>query len=532
VQRALSYGESGAALMEAAPDLILLVRRDGVLLDYGGGADIARLRPPVGCIGKPVESVWTEAVAALIRQMVRKAIDLRAQSEVRFEESRLPYELRASARGPDRAVCVIRALTGSLLESTGEHWASHLDRRGFLRRLKESSAVSVLKEHPLAVAALHLDGLTDVAQTLATSLSEQILGTALLRLQALAAGGTEPTRWYFGQLSETLLGLVFASAERNVIERCVERVCACLREPILVDGTEFHLRPHAGVAILGQDASSSKTLLEHARTAAFEARRCESQQVHFFTETLRLKSIARHDFARELRGAIANRDIRLRYVGRYDLASGQLVCWVGYLHWEHPLRGQIRPAEFLRVAETTGQAITLSRAALACLRDDFPRLQSQGGPQACVSFGALRHHVLHAGFAANIEEFLEEGVVPRERLELRIAEKTLSAREPEYFNSLRRLNLRLVVDEVGRGLGSLDWLARGGLWGLQLDRAWVTAVCKEELARKVCRAGLAVASALGLTPIATGVDAAEQRNELLTLGCRYGSGDFYDRHER
>jgi EAL domain-containing protein (putative c-di-GMP-specific phosphodiesterase class I) len=118
--------------------------------------------------------------------------------------------------------------------------------------------------------------------------------------------------------------------------------------------------------------------------------------------------------------------------------------------------------------------------------------------------------------------------VPAERLELRIAEKTLIARDPAQLDPLRRLDLRLVVDEVGRGMGSLDWLARAPLWGLQLDRAWVAALGKAEVARKVCRAGIAVAKALGVTPIATGVDSPALRDELLELGCCYGSGDFYE----
>ncbi|HEY8509820.1 MAG TPA: EAL domain-containing protein, partial [Steroidobacteraceae bacterium] len=49
----------------------------------------------------------------------------------------------------------------------------------------------------------------------------------------------------------------------------------------------------------------------------------------------------------------------------------------------------------------------------------------------------------------------------------------------------------------------------------------------DEVARKVCRAGISVATALGLTPIATGVDDAAQRDALLRLGCQFGSGDLY-----
>ena len=117
--------------------------------------------------------------------------------------------------------------------------------------------------------------------------------------------------------------------------------------------------------------------------------------------------------------------------------------------------------------------------------------------------------------------------MPAERLELRIAEKTFVASDPAALKDLRRLGVRMVGDEVGRGLASLDGLARAPIWGLQLDRAWVTALRGDRVALKVCRAGISMAKALGLTPIATGVDDHGQREHLITLGCRHGSGDIY-----
>src|SRR4029078_10101991 len=90
-----------------------------------------------------------------------------------------------------------------------------------------------------------------------------------------------------------------------------------------------------------------------------------------------LNSRAPIDIARELRDAIASRAIRLRYTARHDLQTGRRVAWVGYVHWSHPLRGEIRPAEFLRVAQTTGLATSLSRSVLAHVPQDFAELSEQ-----------------------------------------------------------------------------------------------------------------------------------------------------------
>jgi predicted signal transduction protein with EAL and GGDEF domain len=520
-------------LLEALPDLIVLVRREGTVMACGGGDGVGRLKPAAPN-GERLDCIWPAPVAELLKQLIRKAIATRAPAEARFQDEGREFEARVSAQGPERAICVIRPLLVAApedsLDLTDERPRPQLDRRGFLKRLKESVAVAALREKPMAVAVIHVDGIADIGQVIAAEIAEQVMSVAILRLPSLdPARDDEPARpwWYLGQLSESLLAVVLESADREAIEVCVAALCASLRAPVHIGDTEFHLTPFAGVAILGLDSSSPRTLLDQARAAATEARRAGSTGLRFFTDTLKLRSLARIDIARELRDAIASRDIGLRYTGRHDLHTGRLVTWVSYVRWRHPLRGEIRPVEFLKVAEATGLATLLSRAALVSLREDYAAHASGWDADVRVSFGPLRHHVLHKQFIDDMVEFLDAGVIPPERLELRIAEKTFIARPPTDFDILARLGVRLVIDEVGRGMASLDWLARGRIWGLQLDRAWVTAFQSDAAALKVCSAGIAMASALGLIPIATGVDEQSLRDALLALGCHQGTGDLY-----
>jgi predicted signal transduction protein with EAL and GGDEF domain len=518
-------------LIEALPDLVVLMRRDGGVIAHAGGHGVPDLRPRDIDDGSSAP-VWSEATATLLKQLVRKAIAGRATQEARFQEGSRAYEVRVTAQGPDRAVCLIRTPADNAREeaadSSGERPRPELDRRGFLKRFKESLSVATLQEQSIAVAVLYVDGISDIAQIITARVAEQIMSTAILRLAAQPVQAGAPQRgWYLGQLGEGLLALVVESSDREAIEACVAGVCDSLRQPVSAGDAEFRLTPYAGVGVLGLDATSPRTLLEHARAAAAEARRAGSSRVHFFSDTLQLRTLARIDIARELREAIASRHIRFRYVGRHDLTTGRAVAWVAYLRWEHPLRGEIRPSEFLRVAETTGLGTSLSRTALSCLAEDFAAQSPRWEADQRVSFGALRSHVLHEDFVTDIERFLAESSMPAERLELRIAEKAFVARDPADLRPLQQRGVRIVVDEVARGMGSLPLFARAPLWGLQLDRAWVTALRDDAVARKVCRAGISLATALGLTPIAMGVDDEAQRDALLELGCRYGTGDLY-----
>jgi predicted signal transduction protein with EAL and GGDEF domain len=519
---------SAEYLTEMLPDLVVLVGRDGVLLEHISGRGLANLDPPTDSVGKRLDLMWPDQVAVLVKRLTRRSIADRNTIDAQFRDGGVSYQVRVTAQGPDRAICVIRPVSGAGEDAAAASNSAQLDCRGFLRRFKDGLSSAALRETPTAVALIHVNGIADLSRIIDTRLAEQMFGEALLRLRNMegnaAAGGAH---WYAGPLGEDTLAVVIASADRDTIEACVARVCASLRAPVNLGDATFHLTPYAGVAILGQDASSAMMLLDHARTAATEARRSGSTDVCFFADTHNLRSLARLDLARELREAIGNGDIRLRYVGRHDLVTGRRVANVGYLGWNHPLRGEIRPAEFVRVAEATGLARALSRMVMQGLQRDLAEMNRGADARIRISFGALRHHILHEDFIKDITRLTSEGAVPAGQLELRISERSLIAADAAAFQSLQEMGIDLVVDEVGRGLSSLEQLARGGLSGMQLDRSWATAIRHDPIALMVSRTAVSMAVALGITPIATGVDDAEQCRVLLDLGYREGLGDLY-----
>jgi EAL domain-containing protein (putative c-di-GMP-specific phosphodiesterase class I)/GGDEF domain-containing protein len=520
---------SAEALAGALPDLVLMLRRDGTVLARVGGNGVPDLqfRAKEGA-----EVEWTDTSANLLKQLLRRSIANRAPVESRFEEHGSQYEVRVTPQGPDRAVAVVRAVLADsdndATESSADLPKHGLDRRGFLRRLRDSMSVATLREQPLAVAVLNIDGIPDIAQLIAARVSEQLMNVALLRLSTqLSEAEAVLPGWYLGQLSENALGIAMETSNREAIETLVKLVCKSLREPVAAGDTEFRLTPYAGVSILNPEVATPDTLLELARTAAAEARRATSTSISFHTETLKVRSLARLDLGRELREAIADGDIHFRYAARHELATGKLITHVAYLRWRHQLRGQIRASEFLRVASSTGLAIALSRAALKLLCADFAKHGPMLDPGVRISYGPLRDHLFHDDFTSDIERVLDDGSIPPDRLELRVPERTFVARELSNLRILQKTGIQLVVDEVGRAASALSSLAGAPLWGLQLDYERVRSSDTDNVARKICRAAFSMAQALDLAPIAIGVDTQGQRDALIELGCVYGSGDLY-----
>ena len=333
-----------------------------------------------------------------------------------------------------------------------------------------------------------------------------------------------------GPVSEFHLGLLIESDDRKIIEELLFKVQQNVQQPVKTKADTWQISCSTGVSLLGRDSNSPKELLDQARIASSEARRSGRCRPQFFSDTMKLKTVARLDMARELVYSIRSHQISMRYVGRYELSTGRLDAVVGYVAWRHPMRGDVAPKEFLQVAEVSGRAVMLSREMLRLMRRDMVRSMSQMDVNVRFSYGPLRHHLLQDDFIRDIEGFLKESALPPHRLEVRVAERSFVAMPPRVFAELHRIGVRMVVDEVGRSMGSLAKLAALPLWGLQLDRALVADMQADCVAQRLCRASIGAAAGLGLSSIATGVDHEPTRQLLLSSGCRYGSGDLFECH--
>jgi predicted signal transduction protein with EAL and GGDEF domain len=385
-----------------------------------------------------------------------------------------------------------------------------------------------LRERPLAVGILLLEGLSDIGRSIDYSIAEQLHALIFKKLAAVATQAAEGRCCVVGRLGEASLGFVIEGAgDRDALEAVAESLYAGATEPVLVCNARFQMSAAIGVAVLGRDASRADLLLEHARAAMFEARRSSLSRIHFYSDTLSMLPVARLDIERQLRKAIAADEIGLEYLPRHNLETGDLTGLHAYMRWTHPVWGDIPPAQFLPIAEATGLAPSLSRAVLHRLvADCTERRVADGIP---ISFGALRQHIASGQLIEDCRKLAADGHVCMVRLELRIGERTLTSLPDadKTLGALSSVGAHLIVDEVGRQVSSILRLAQLPLSALQIDRALIVASRESIVAQRCCRGLAALADALGITSIAGGIDDDATRRRVAQFGCRQGMGDLY-----
>ena len=127
----------------------------------------------------------------------------------------------------------------------------------------------------------------------------------------------------------------------------------------------------------------------------------------------------------------------------------------------------------------------------------------------------------------------ETGIDPGQ-LCLEITETTVMADAEsslEVLEKLRGLGVELAIDDFGTGYSSLSYLKRFPVDVLKIDRSFVDGLGHDPDDTAIVQAIMVLASSLGLSVTAEGVETDTQLAELVRLGCDRVQGYLFARPE-
>ena len=314
--------------------------------------------------------------------------------------------------------------------------------------------------------------------------------------------------------------------------RAAERIKAVLTLPFRLTDLEIRIDCAIGCALVGRGVSSADELLRNAQFALKRSKRLGAAQVY---EPVQAQAVRRRfSMETELRRAIEAEALELAYQPLIDLRTGNVSSFEALARWRQDPVGWISPAEFIPVAEESGLIVPLGRWALeTALRTMADWDRAHGSP---LPFGMSvnlspiqigRDNIAQVVFAA-----LAGSGISGNRLTLELTESAI-VQDPDRASSvlqgLKKLDVKVAMDDFGTGFTSIGSLQRLPIDVLKIDRSFVGNMCEDEDATSIVRAILSLASSLGIETTAEGIERAELGEALAEMGCTYGQGYHYAR---
>jgi len=218
-----------------------------------------------------------------------------------------------------------------------------------------------------------------------------------------------------------------------------------------------------------------------------------------------------------------------------DLATGHVTSVEALARWDHPTLGAVSPAEFIAVAEESGLIVRLGERVLdeACAAlANWRAMEGEHSPRTvCVNISRLEL-ALGKRLLQRVSDTLFRFGLPPQCLRLEVTERD-TMRDPvatlQLMRELRDMGVRLAMDDFGTGTSSLGCLRDFPFDVIKIDRSFVSDVTTSPEVLALIHAAVTLTQNLGKTSVAEGVETAEQRAILQSLGCQYGQGYYFSR---
>lgn len=403
------------------------------------------------------------------------------------------------------------------------------NRRMVHDRLKEEFKRSRRDSKKLAVLFIDLDRFKDVNDTLGHEVGDTLLKEAAERMVTCVRESD-----IAGRLGGDEFIIILDDLDEFV---SIGRIANTLLEKLAMPyhlGSEFaYISASIGISVYPDDATDITTLLKNADQALYAAKRQGRNRFHYYTPAMQEAANTRMRITNDLYSALADNQFKVYYQPIVELMTGAIHKAEALIRWQHPKLGIVSPADFIPIAEDTGQIIEIGDWVFCQAVVQVTRWRATHHPEFQISVNKSPVQ-FKAAADSHIQCFdqLTEVEIPRQSIVVEITESLLMEAREEISSQLltfRDKGLQIALDDFGTGYSSLSYLKKFDIDYLKIDQSFVRNLAPDSSDMALCEAMIGMAHKLGIKVIAEGVETQDQCNFLKQMGCDYGQGYLFSK---
>lgn len=383
-----------------------------------------------------------------------------------------------------------------------------IGRRAFLdaaTRVVGGGEHRVREVAPAALVLVDLDRFREINGVLGHQSGDRLLVIVASRLRELL----HPSD-LLARIGGDEFAVLLRDAGPGRAELLASRLRDELRAPVLLADLPVQTEVSVGIAYAPAHGRGAAELLRHAEAAMYEAKLTRAGQRTYQRNrhTPNAPGRARLRLRTELRSALEDNQIELRYQPKADPRTGRVTGVEALVRWQHPREGLRGPGVFLPEMEQAGLMPALTRRVLELALADCASWRAAGATLS-VSVNVPPSVIDDTVFAAVVKDALSRHGLEPSSLVVEVTEEALiTVREQarRTLAELRALGVRVSLDDYGTGFCSLAYLRELPADEVKLDQMFLRDMHRDASAAEIVRSTVALAHALDLKIVAEGVE--------------------------
>jgi diguanylate cyclase (GGDEF)-like protein len=391
-------------------------------------------------------------------------------------------------------------------------------------RLEHALGARIHREEIVAVHHLDLDQFKAVNDTFGHPAGDKLLKMVADRLRELVCASDTIARMG-GDEFVIVQAPIKDPAEATSL---AEQIIRSIGEPFDIDGHQAVIGASIGIAVGPGDGLRPDKLLRNADLALYRAKGDGRGVFRFFQPAMDLQMQTRRLMEQDLRKALPAGEFELYYQPVVNLASHEVSGFEALIRWNHPQHGLVSPGTFIPLAEEIGFIVPIGEWVIreACAT----AARWPGDTRVAVNISAVQFR--NPGLMQVIVGALAASGLNPTRLEIEITETVLLQNKEAtlaVLHQLRALGVRIALDDFGTGYSSLTYLQSFPFDKIKIDRSFVKDITENSGSLNIVRAVAALASGMGMTATAEGVETREQLDSITSEGCTEMQGFLFSK---
>ena len=405
------------------------------------------------------------------------------------------------------------------------------NRRLLGERLMQSMSMNSRSGKHGALMFIDLDNFKTLNDTQGHDVGDMLLKEVASRLQRNVREGDTVARLGGDEFVVALESLSCNEQEAATqAEMIAEKIRAELSLPYRLNSIGHYSSPSIGVSLYRGHQNNLDEVLKQADLAMYHAKTSGRNMVCFFDPEMQAKMERRAELEKDLRAAIALKQLELYYQMQVD-EGGRILGAEALIRWRHPQRGMISPAQFIPLAEEIGMIIAIGDWVIeqACAQLKIWELDPQLS-RLRISVNVSPRQLGQPYFVEQVVDALDKTGIRPSGLKLELTESfILNDVEDaiEKMQQLQRIGIRFAMDDFGTGYSSLAYLKRLPLEQLKIDQSFVHDIGRDRNSSAMVRTIIGIAGNFGLEVVAEGVETDEQLAFLRQYGCHKFQGYYF-----
>ncbi|MCK5543910.1 MAG: EAL domain-containing protein [Desulfobulbaceae bacterium] len=534
--------ETARALLNASLDSAILIETDGTVL---AANEIAarRLNKKINkLVGTSLFNTLPSELAASRKEKIEEAV--RTSGPVRFEDQHGEiifdnhiYPVRDSNNIVTRLAVFTSDITKRRrAEKLLERMAKHDQLTGLANRMMfsdfQAKAMARAKRYhrTTAVLFLDLDHFKKINDNMGHDAGDKLLKSVTKRVSRCVR-----TSDMVARLGGDEFGVILDDIARpEDAARIAGKILDALTKPHRLAGQDVVVSSSIGIAIYSGGNESPEDLNRAADTAMYHAKKAGRNNYQFFVPKMHEKILKRVRFETDLRKALNRWEFQIHYQPQIDIRTTMIVGFEALLRWQHHNLGIIHPAGFIRLAEDSSLIIPIGEWVLGAACADCMSWQANSpetGP-ITVAVNVSSCQIRQKRFWETVDKVLTKTGLPPDQLEIELTENALME-DPERaimsLDRIRRLGVRIAIDDFGSGYSSLHYLKQLPIDAIKIDISFIRDIGKNKNNEAIIKTIISLARNLGLRVVAEGVETAGQAAFLRPNHCNLMQGYYFSR---